>query len=213
MDKHEVEKLVRKLHRTTAELGDGATEAEWHALYQQVWKALSLACDLEEEDVHRKWDEATEALSAELARLDLTVLEATTLEVEGSLDDGNYVIMLRHDDVVSLRKTLAGLDPKGHGLRVRTPEYLLSNGRVAVVWEDGCLHIWSSMEEYESASHPLLHTQPDEVVEPMDWDGILCEPMIEAHREHVDAMKANGPCCESPALPIVKGICSCCHTN
>lgn len=73
---------------------------------------MSIARDLKRDDVRRRWDEADKALSAELERLDLKELEATTLEVEGSLDDGNYVIMLRHDDVVSLRKTLARLEQK-----------------------------------------------------------------------------------------------------
>ena len=69
------------------------------------------ARDLKRDDVRRKWDEADKALSAELARLDLTVLEATSIE-DYCINDGSYMIMLRHDDVVSLRKTLAGLEQK-----------------------------------------------------------------------------------------------------
>ena len=109
-NKHEVERLVRGLHRITAGLSAAASEAQWMALHVQSEKALSLARDLEEEDVRRKWEEAAQALSVELARLDLGELEATSIE-DYCLTDGSYMIMLRHDDVVSLRKTLSGLSP------------------------------------------------------------------------------------------------------
>jgi hypothetical protein len=206
-NKQEVEELVRRLHRAMAELGDGATDAEWNVLRQKVASALSSVRDMEESDARWKWDEADKALSAELARLDLTVLEATTFEGDG-LEDGNYIIMLRYDDVVSVRRTLAGLEPKGHDLRVSYPEYLLSDGRVAVVWGDGYLHVWSSMEEYKSVGHDLDRTEPDEIVEPMDWGDILCEPMamVDAHREALEAKRAReqSPCGESPVLPVYR---------
>lgn len=188
-NKQEVERLIRTLHRITAELGDGATDAEWNVLRQKVASALSTVRDMEESDARRKWDAAIKALSAELARLDLTALDyATAFEGEG-LEDGSYKIMLGYDDVVSIRRTLAGLEPKGHDLRVSYPEYLLSDGRVAVVWGDGYLHVWSSMEEYKSVGHDLDRTEPDEVVAPMDWGDILCEPQVEAHREALEAKR------------------------
>ena len=186
MDKHEVEKLVRTLHRTTAELGDGGTETEWNALYQQVRKALSLARDLEESDARRKWDEADKALSAELARLDLKELEATTFEGDG-LEDGSYIIMLRYDDVVSIRRTLAGLEPKGLGLRVHDgTSYQLGDGRVVVLGQDGYLTVWANMAEYDEPAK----FDPNEVAEPLDWCDILSEPYAEPHLEALKTKRA-----------------------
>lgn len=107
-NKHEVERLLRGLHRITAGLSAEASEAEWRALHVQIKKALSLARGLEAEDVRRKWQEAAQALSVELARLDLGELEATSIE-DYCINDGSYMVMLRYDDVLSLRKTLEGL--------------------------------------------------------------------------------------------------------
>ena len=46
-NKHEVERLVRGLHRITAGLSAAASEAQWMALHVQIEKALSLARDVE----------------------------------------------------------------------------------------------------------------------------------------------------------------------
>jgi len=201
-NKQEVEELVRRLHRAMAELGDGATDAEWSVLRQKVASALSSVRDMEESDARRKWDEADKALSAELARLDLKELEATTFEGDG-LEDGSYIIMLRYDDVLSIRKTLAGLEPKGHGLRVKDgTSYQLGDGRVVVLEHDGYLTVWANMAEYDEPAK----FDPYEVVEPLDWCCILSEPYAEAHLEALKAKRAReqSPCGESPVLPVYR---------
>lgn len=82
------------------------------ALGRVIQGMKEVADNLAEQSVREKWDVAVKSLTDELARLDLEVLVADSIE-DYCLTDGYYQIMLRYDDVVSLRKTLNGLSPGG----------------------------------------------------------------------------------------------------
>ena len=67
-----------------------------------------VADDLAKQSVREKWDVAVKSLTDQLARLDLEVLVADSIE-DYCLTDGYYQIMLRYDQLEPLRGKLLDL--------------------------------------------------------------------------------------------------------
>jgi len=67
-----------------------------------------VADDLAKQSVREKWDVAVKSLTDQLARLDLEVLVADSIE-DYCLTDGYYQIMLRYDQLEPLRGKLLAL--------------------------------------------------------------------------------------------------------